>query len=195
VVLAVLIGLGVWLLIGQPARHHHQAARSSVGAGSAATTEPASPSSPAAPSQQASTHHAKASNPNAVALGPRATRQLGAHHIAAFLVTYFAAINKHNYQAYVRLFDPQARPLQSRQQFLTGFGSTKDSGARLVSISPTAAGPAAEITFDSHQHPADSATQTACTTWHITLFLEPRGSTYLIGGAPTSYRAQATPCH
>jgi len=129
-----------------------------------------------------------------VALGPEARRQPGAHHIAAFLATYFAAINHHDYRAYIRLFDPQSRPIQSKQEFLTGFRSTRDSGAKLVSISPTVAGPAAEITFDSHQRPADSATQTACTSWRITLFLLSQGRTYLIGQVPATYHAQATPC-
>jgi hypothetical protein len=191
---AALGGLVAWLLTSQSAPHERPAAQSSVSAGQRGTTAPASPSSPAAPSRQASTHHAEASNPDAVALGPRAAGQPGAHHIAAFLGTYFAAVNNHDYHAYIGLFDPQARPIQSKQQFLAGFGSTKDSGAKLVGISPAAAGPAAEITFDSHQSPADSATQTACTTWRITLFLEPHGRAYLVGSAPASYRAQATPC-
>jgi hypothetical protein len=129
-----------------------------------------------------------------VALAPGAARQPGAHHVAAFLATYFAAINKHRYHAYISLFDPESRPIHSRQEFLTGFASTRDSGARLVRISPTAVGPAAEVAFDSHQRPAASATQTACTSWRITLFLERHGRTYLIGTAPATYRAQATPC-
>jgi len=190
---AALAALAAWL-ISQPAGHKHPAAKSSVGAGQRATTGPASPSSPAAPSQHASTPHARASNTNAVALGAGATRQPGAHHVAAFLGTYFAAVNHHDYRAYIRLFDPQALPIQSSQQFLAAFRSTRDSRAKLVGISPTATGPAAEVTFDSHQRPADSATQTACTTWHITLFLERHGRAYLIGGPPPSYRAQATPC-
>jgi hypothetical protein len=193
-VVAALAGLAAWLLIRQPAGRERPAAQSSVGAGQRGTTGPASPSSPAAPSQQASTPRARASNTDAVALGASATRQPGAHHIAAFLVTYFAAINKHDYRAYIRLFDPQARPINSRQQFVGAFRSTRDSGAKLVGISPTATGPAAEITFDSHQRPADSATQTACTTWRITLFLEAHGRAYLIGGPPAGYHAQATPC-
>jgi hypothetical protein len=195
---AVLGIVAAWLLISQPASHDRPAAQSSAGAGQSAATGPESPSapasSPAAPSPKASTPHAKASKPDAVALGPGVRAQPGAHHVAVFLATYFAAINNHHYQAYISLFDPLGRPIQSRQEFLSGFGSTKDSGARLVSISPTAAGPAAEITFDSHQRPADSATQTACTSWRITLFLEPHGRTYLIGKAPATYRSASAPC-
>lgn len=129
-----------------------------------------------------------------MALGPGASGQPGAHHVAAFLTTYFAAINSHHYYAYISLFDPAGRPIQSKQEFLSGFRSTRDSGATLVGISPTAAGPAAEITFDSHQNPADSATQSACTSWRITLYLETHGRTYLIGKAPATYRSQATSC-
>jgi len=191
---AVLGGVAAWLLISQPARHDRPAAQPSAGAGQPAATGPASPSAPATPSPKASTPHAKAGKPDAVAFGPGVRRQPGAHHIAVFLATYFAAINGHHYDAYISLFDPLARPIQSRQEFRSGFGSTKDSGGRLVSISPTAAGPAAEITFDSHQRPADSATQTACTSWRITLFLEPHGNTYLIGNAPATYRSAAIPC-
>ena len=192
-VVAALGGLAAWL-ISQPAGHERPAAQSSAGTGQRSTTTPTSPSSPAAPSRQASKPHARASNTGAVALGASATGQPGAHHVAAFLVTYFAAISDRDFPAYIKLFDPQARPIQSRQQFLAAFGSTKDSGAKLVRISPTATGPAAEITFDSHQRPADSATQTACTSWRITLFLETHGRTYLIGGPPAGYQAQAAPC-
>jgi len=195
---AALGGLAAWLLISQPARHERPAAQSSAGAGQRAATGPASPTAPAsssaAPSPRASKPHHKAKNPDAVGLGPGAAGQPGAHHVAAFLTTYFAAVNNHDYQGYISLFDPASRPIQSRQEFLTGFRSTKDSGARLVRISPTATGPAAEITFDSHQRPADSATQTACTSWRITLFLQTHGRTYLIGSAPATYHAQATPC-
>ena len=194
VVVAALGGLVAWLLTSQSAHQVRPAPQSYAGAGQPGTTGSASPSSPAAPSPQASTPHANAGHPDTVALGPKATRQPGAHQIAAFLATYFANINNHDYRAYIRLFDPQARPIQSRQEFLAGYRSTRDSGARLVRISAAAAGPAAEITFDSHQRAADSATQTACTSWRITLFLEKHGGSYLIGKAPATYRAQATGC-
>jgi hypothetical protein len=203
-VAAAFGGLAAWLLISQPAAHGRPAAQSSAGAGQPAgtgqpaVTGPASPSappsSPAAPSPKASKPHAEPGHHGTVALGPGARQQPGAHHVAAFLATYFTAINNHDYHAYISLFDPQGLPIQSRQEFLTGFRSTRDSGARLVSISPTAAGPAAEITFDSHQRPVDSATQSACTSWRITLFLETHGRTYLIGKAPATYRSEATPC-
>ena len=192
-VVAALGGLAAWLLTSQPARVR-PAAQSPAGAGQPAATGSASHSSPAAPSPRASTPHAKAGHPDAVAVGPQAARQPGAHQIAAFLATYFATINHYDYRAYIRLFDPQARPIQSKQQFLAGFRSTRDSGARLVRISAAAAGPAAQIAFDSHQRAADSATQTACTSWHITLFLEKHSGGYLIGKAPATYHAQAAGC-
>jgi hypothetical protein len=194
VVVAALGGLAAWLLTSQPAHHVRPAAQSSAGAGQPGTTGATPPSSPPAPSPRASTPHAKAGRPDAVALGPNAARQPGAHQIATFLATYFATINNHDYRAYIKLFDPQARPIQSRQQFLTGFRSTRDAGARLVRISAAATGPAAQIAFDSHQRAADSATQTACTSWRITLFLEKHGGSYLIGKAPATYHAQATSC-
>ena len=129
-----------------------------------------------------------------VTIGPRAASQASASQVAAFLGTYFAAINHRDYDSYVSLFDSQQQPVPSRQQFLAGYRSTRDSGATLTRLSPMASGVAASLTFDSHQKPRTSASHTACTNWHITLFLESSGTSYLIGKAPAGYHACSRPC-
>lgn len=70
-----------------------------------------------------------------------------------------------------------------------------DSNADLVASSSTAAGDrAATVTFDSYQAPSTSVTHTSCTSWHIALYLEPKGTTYEIVVPPRSYRASYHPC-
>ena len=53
---------------------------------------------------------------------------------------------------------------------------------------------AASLTFNSQQDPAVSATHTACTTWGVTFYLVPVGTSYLIGPPPPGYQASALPC-
>ena len=48
---------------------------------------------------------------------------------------------------------------------------------------------AAEVTFTSHQDPADSPGGEACTNWNITLYLSKSGSGYLIDAPPPGYHA------
>jgi hypothetical protein len=111
------------------------------------------------------------------------------------VASYFAAINNRDYRAYTNLFAKQAQPGETEQQFLANYSSTTDSNATLVALSPTAAGGrVAMVTFDSHQAPDISVTHTACTMWHISLYLEPKGTTYLIVPPPNGYKASRQPC-
>ena len=127
-----------------------------------------------------------------VAVAPAASQQTSAPQVAAFLATYFQAINTRDYSRYSSLFAPRLRP--TPQQFQNGYGSTRDSGAVLTEISPTAVGLAAAVSFTSHQQPAESATGTSCTSWDITLYLRPNGGTYRIVHAPANYHARYQAC-
>ena len=130
-----------------------------------------------------------------VALGPGVSGQPAAAPVAAFLGQYFTAVNEHDYPAFISLFTPAAQQGLSPQKFSSGSGTTRDSGEKLLVLSPAQHGKtAATITFVSHQDPAESATGTACTRWRITLFLRPSGPSYLIGKAPASYHASAQAC-
>jgi hypothetical protein len=53
---------------------------------------------------------------------------------------------------------------------------------------------AASLTFNSHQEPSTSPTHTACTSWAITLYLRPSGTSYHIGRPPGQYRSSYQPC-
>ena len=113
----------------------------------------------------------------------------------AFLGKYFTAINTHDYAAYSSLLDSQEQSVNTRSSFETGYGTTRDSGETLTSISDTGGGnEAATVSFTSHQSPAESASKTACTSWTITLYLQPNGSGYLIGAAPAGYHASYQAC-
>lgn len=53
---------------------------------------------------------------------------------------------------------------------------------------------AAAVTFTSRQSAADSHDASPCTDWRITLYLQPDGSSYLIGRPPASYHASSSAC-
>jgi hypothetical protein len=153
--------------------------------------------STAAPPAGASTSTAAppAGTNGPVPVSPGVAQQTIAGQVAAFLGTYFAAINDHDYQTYIGLFDESAQPDRSAEQFLSSFGTTNDSDPLLVALTPTATGEwAATVTFISHQSPAASAINSSCTSWNITFYLEPSGSSYLIGLPPPGYRASSAGC-
>ena len=84
----------------------------------------------------------------------------------------------------------------TQAQFDKGYRSTADSNETLVGISTASSGDlAAQVTFTSHQDPADSPDHSeSCTDWNITLFLAQGGSGYTIDPAPSGYRASYQPC-
>ena len=189
---AVLGGLASWYLPGQHSTRTSASARSSSGA-----EPPADGGQPRAISGSpvASTPSPVVIGSTAVALSPGVSGQAEAGSVARFLTQYFAAINDHDYQAYISLFEPAGQQNGSAEKFRSGYRTTTDSDETLVALSALANGKlAASLTFDSHQDPADSATGTACTTWGITLYLVPAGTSYLIGHPPASYHASAQPC-
>lgn len=193
-VVAVLLILGgggaaAWKFLG------HSTARPS-----AAKTNRLPDSGNRSPAAQSSTPGPAASSPagtqgtgpDGVAIAQAASQQPGASQVAAFLDSYFEAINSLNYSLYVSLYEPSLRLTQGN--FDQGYQTTHDSGAVLTGLSSTADGLAASISFTSHQNPADSATGTSCTTWDITLYLQTSGSSYLIGKPPPGYHAQDQAC-
>jgi hypothetical protein len=118
-----------------------------------------------------------------------------APQVAAFLVQYFGAINRHDYAAYIALESPQEAKGLTPAQFQDGYGSTADSGETLQDVSVDANGEyLARVTFTSKQDPAQSVTGTACTKWGISLYLIPNGGSFQIGTPPSSYHAAYAPC-
>jgi hypothetical protein len=143
---------------------------------------PSPPASPGAGATGIAVTSAAAGNP-------------AAPQVVNFLGSYFRAINTHDYPAFRRLLDPAMQRIETAQKFAAGFRSTFDSGAVLLSLTTPVGGRlAAAMSFTSHQAPADSPDHSACTSWAITLYLEPTDTGYVIGLPPASYQARHQPC-
>jgi hypothetical protein len=130
-----------------------------------------------------------------VTLAPQVANNPDAGPIAKLLTAYFTDINSHDFSAYQELLNPQMQRSVTLAKFSAGYRSTTDSAATLTGISaPDAGHITANVTFTSHQDPADSPDQSACTTWGIRLFLERSGGGFLIGPAQRGYHASHQPC-
>ena len=129
-------------------------------------------------------------------VGAAASQDQDASSVATFLGQYFAAINAHDYQSYLSLLSPQLQQAMTQAQFDKGYRSTADSNETLVGISTASDRDLrAEVTFTSHQNPADSPDQSeSCTNWDISLFLAQGGSGYVIDSAPSGYHASYQAC-
>ncbi len=117
-----------------------------------------------------------------------------AAQVDGFLVSYFTAINTHDYRQYERLLVPARRAELTAADFARGYGTTTDTGASIVGISPTAGGVAATVSFTSEQRTAPGAGVTACMLWDITLYLRKQDGTLLIGSPPPAYHAYHRAC-
>jgi hypothetical protein len=52
----------------------------------------------------------------------------------------------------------------------------------------------ANVSFTSRQSPANSVDGSACNDWHISLYLVPYGTTYVMTAAPGDYHAGYSDC-
>lgn len=152
---------------------------------------PAAGPSPTAPSGTQAT--ALANGYVAVAAG--AAGSPNAPPAVSFLTRYFAAINDHDYRAYLRLYSPAIRGSLTPAAFSAGYGTTRDSLATLRHISVIGPGQLdAVVTFTSHQQPGQSASQSACTRWRISLYLIRADNGYLLQTPPSGYLASFRAC-
>jgi hypothetical protein len=149
-----------------------------------------------APAQGPDSGSPGSSGTGAVTVAAGAAQDPDASSVADFLGQYFDAINAHDYQSYLSLLSPQVQQGMTQAQFDNGYRSTADSNETLVGISTASDGDlSAEVTFISHQDPADSPDKSeSCTDWDISLFLTQGGSGYLIDPAPPGYKASYQPC-
>jgi hypothetical protein len=115
--------------------------------------------------------------------------------VLSFLVSYFTAINDHDFTAYQQLFDPELRAAESETAFSTGYGTTTDSAITVTSIGVIGTGElVAEVTFVSHQQPAASPTGSACTGWTVSLYLLQHDGSYELQQPSAGYQASYTAC-
>jgi hypothetical protein len=204
--LVTVIAVGVFLVIGGAAlaieMHSHGGAKPSAHGSSAgpsqasvATTAPQATPTTVPTRARPSGSPSPGAGAARVAITRAAAANPAAPQVVNLLVSYFTSINTHNYPAFLRLFDPLMQRIEIAQKFSTGFRSTYDSGASLISLTTRPGGGlAAAVSFTSNQSPVDSPDHTACTNWAITLYLEHSGKGYLIGPPPASYRASHQPC-
>jgi hypothetical protein len=127
-------------------------------------------------------------------MAPGVSQVPDAARVDGFLVSYFTAINAHDYQQYEQLLIPARRTQLSAAAFARGYGTTTDTSASIVGISPTGPGVAVTVTFTSQQRAAPGADVTACSVWDITLYLQNSGGTLLIGNPPHRYHAYRRSC-
>lgn len=207
-VLLLAVGGGAYALVSHFTSHKTAAAPSghptvSAPAKTATPAASSTPDSSAGGTASASPTGSPTSSPTAsptsspkagLTISPGASANPAEPGVAALVSKYFTAINAHDYNAYNNLLEPQLQANDSPSTFHSGYGSTTDLNERLTSISDTSNGEAATLSFTSHQSAAHSATGTACTNWTITLYLEPSGSSYLIGPAPSGYHAHYAAC-
>jgi hypothetical protein len=202
-VAAVLVigGVAAWLAI-RPSTHTPSAAAShgpTVAAGAPQPTHVSTPASVSSPVQTPSAtptpgQTAPASS-GLVRPAPGVAGEQAEASVQAFLDSYFAAINAHSYRRFGPLLSSQEGARIPRSAFESGDGTTTDSDAVLTSITGTSHDElAASVTFTSHQARADSANDSSCTHWAITLYLRHRGDSYLIYPPPASYRASYGAC-
>ena len=130
-----------------------------------------------------------------VAVTAGAGGRAGAAAVTAFLTGYFAAINRHDYGGYLRLFGPGSRRSLSAAGFRAGYGTTRDSAETLTGITAAGRGAvAATVTFTSRQAPAASPAHAACVRWRITIYLARRAGRYVIENPPAGYAAADRAC-
>jgi hypothetical protein len=164
-------------------------------------------SSPQArPADHASTPTGRATAPTAsaavppspgpqITVTPAATSSPYETAVLSFLTSYFAAIDNHDFPAYQQLFSQPLRSTLSASAFSAGYGTTTDSAITLTSIGVAGSGGAiAQVTFVSHQQPAVSPTNSACTSWSVSLYLLEQDGSYLLEQPPPGYQASFTAC-
>jgi hypothetical protein len=193
---AVVIVAGLGGAAAFELRHGHGRANLQAGGAAAHARPPRSaPSSASGPSGHGGTGAAVTAT---VAVASAVGHSAALPQVLAVLDRYFSAINQHDYAAYARLLDPQARQRSPASAFSAGDGSTTDSGETLTGLAEMGsggdAGLAAAVTFTSHQQPVDSPDHSDCDAWSITLYLVPEGSGYLIGLPPAGYQGSFTSC-
>ena len=192
-------GFAAWKFLGHsngnsnnnPSASSSTGAANQTGSGSSGSPAANSPSPlPTSPSPLPTTAGSGGGFP--VGATAAAAQQPGEPQVISFLQSYFTAINNHDYGQYAPLVTPSQRP--SPAVFENGFGTTTDSNATLTGLVPYGTGVAAAVKFTSNQSPSASPDGASCDAWHITLYLQPHGSSYRIGPAPLGYHARYRAC-
>jgi len=202
VVVALAAGGGVYALVSQT--HGHATAQPShpatVNASTAAPAVQVSTSLAASASASPSASPSASATPSptqtgTVQVAPGVANDPAEPQVDAYLNRYFNAINTRNYSEYDSLLDAEQQQANTQSSFDSGYATTKDSDEVLTGITDTGGGTlTANVSFTSHQSPADSIDQSACNNWRLSLYLVPQGNGYVMTAAPASYHAAYTEC-
>ena len=204
ILVALAAGGGVYALVSRS--HGHATAQPptrpsvTVSASTAAPTvqAPTSPTTGASASPSTSPSASASLSPpqtGTVQVAPGVASNPAEPRVAAYLNRYFNAINTRNYSAYNSLLDAENQQSDSKSSFDSGFATTRDSDEVLTGITDTGGGSlTANVSFTSHQTPADSVDQSACDNWRVSLYLAPQGNGYVMTAAPAGYKAVYTDC-
>lgn len=178
--IVLIIAAGTALLeIGHPG----PATSARAGRAAATSAPPASPAvSPSPPGLQVSVATPAAASPHEAV-------------VLSFLTSYFTAINNHDFAAYQGLFSVPLQADLSPSSFSAGYGTTTDSAIRLTDIAVIGSGElVAQVSFISHQQPTASPTDSACTSWTVSLYLLQQDGSYLLQQPPPGYQASYSAC-
>ena len=204
ILVALAAGGGVYTLVSRS--HGHATAQPpsrpsvTVNASTAAPAVQASTSPTASAGASPSTSPSASATPSptqtgTVQVSPGVASNPAEPQVAAYLNRYFKAISTRNYSEYNSLLDAENQQSDSESSFNSGFATTKDSDEVLTGITGTGGGSLeANVSFTSHQSPADSVDQSACNNWRVSLYLEPQGNSYVMTAAPAGYKAVYTDC-
>jgi hypothetical protein len=129
-----------------------------------------------------------------VAVAPGIPASSTSDSVRTLLSHYFHGINSRSYAEYASTLTPAEQTRQSRSAFRSGYATTTDSGMTLISLTGSASGLTATVTFTSHQDAGQSLDHSPCNDWTLSFSLVARGSGYLIGPAPAGYRPGHSDC-
>jgi hypothetical protein len=204
ILVALAAGGGVYALVSrshghataQPPSHPSVTANASTAApavqASASPTASASASPSTSPSASATPSPTRTGT---VQVSPGVASNPAEPQVTAYLNRYFKAINTRDYSEYNSLLDAENQQSDSESSFNSGFATTKDADEVLTGITGTGGGSLeANVSFTSHQSPADSVDQSACNNWRVSLYLVPQGNSYVMTAAPAGYKAVYTDC-
>jgi hypothetical protein len=186
-ILLAAAGTGAWLVF----RHARPGPPSAAGG----TASPAGPSAHSTASRRQGSSPAADAGRIPVAVAPWVPRQPPAPRVIAFLHRYFTAINRHSYRRFAVLLGPRMRQSLPAPAFYAGYRTTTDSAAMLTGLSAAGGGRVvADVSFTSHQAPADTPSRSRCTHWRVVMVLAPRNGGLVLTLPPPGYHASYQAC-
>jgi hypothetical protein len=192
-VIVAAAGVGAFALVS----HLHSSGSTAQQPTTQATSAP--PSTPTSQAQSPTTAPPSSGtaptsgSPSKVTLASAAASSPHASQVQTLFATYFHGINYHNYAEFASTLDAGMQAKNPQSTFDKGYATTTDSAETITSISDSASGLTAVVTFTSRQDPSDSPDKSACNNYQLTLPLVPQGSSYVITTPPSGY-ATYSPC-